>query len=296
MTTLCLAAEGFSDELERELQFLGAEIVRREGDLFLVEGEVSPAWTSVVGFDAEILPMKSIGEGAKLLRSRGRDWVLIPGTHHRRAALVAGKVSSPRDSTVNFPERPSRRPYGVFTLLAEDQLLLAPRTDRLEPCGRVDFMENKEAPSRAYLKLWEALTVTGKWPAPGDRCVDLGSCPGGWTWVLARLGAQVTSVDGAPLDPRVARMPGVEFRKGDAFAIQPQEFGKVDWLFSDVICYPEKLLGLVEAWSDWAEHMVVTIKFQGPCDFAVLERFLKIPGSSVRHLWHNKHELTFFRV
>ena len=50
-------------------------------------------------------------------------------------------------------------------------------------------------PSRAYLKLWEAFTVLGIRPAPGDFCIDLGASPGGWTWVLQSLGARVLSID-----------------------------------------------------------------------------------------------------
>jgi integrase len=46
-------------------------------------------------------------------------------------------------------------------------------------------------PSRAYLKLWELFTLIGEHPRPGELCLDLGSSPGGWTWVLQRLGARV---------------------------------------------------------------------------------------------------------
>ena len=61
-------------------------------------------------------------------------------------------------------------------------------------------------PNRAYLKLWEALTLAanmpdGRMPRPGELCLDLGSSPGGWSWVLQKLGARVISVDKAPLDP-----------------------------------------------------------------------------------------------
>jgi hypothetical protein len=41
-------------------------------------------------------------------------------------------------------------------------------------------------------------------PQPSEFCVDLGSSPGGWTWVLQKLGARVLSVDKAALDPSVA--------------------------------------------------------------------------------------------
>jgi Predicted SAM-dependent methyltransferase len=60
--------------------------------------------------------------------------------------------------------------------------------------------------------------------------------------VLAKLGARVIAVDKAPLDPAVAALPGVEIRQASAFALDPAEIGPVDWLFSDVICYPARLL------------------------------------------------------
>lgn len=75
---------------------------------------------------------------------------------------------------------------GSYTLLAPDRLLYAARCDSARPNGVYDFIENKaEPPSRAYLKLWEALTRLGEMPRPGQTCLDLGACPGGWTWVLA---------------------------------------------------------------------------------------------------------------
>ena len=81
------------------------------------------------------------------------------------------------------------------------------------------------------------MTWLGEVPQPGQRCLDLGSSPGGWSWVIAGLGAAVISVDKAALAPAVASRPGVEFRRGSAFAA--------------------------------------------------------IPGSALRHLSHNKHELTW---
>jgi len=103
-------------------------------------------------------------------------------------------------------------------------------------------------PSRAYLKLWEALTVFGCRPEPGETCLDLGASPGGWSWALQGMGAHVVSVDKAPLAPEIARLPGIEHRQESAFALDPRVIGPVDWVFSDVVCYPERLLALVERW------------------------------------------------
>ena len=158
------------------------------------------------------------------------------------------------------------------------------------------FVEDRTGPpNRAYLKLWEALVRLGRWPGPGERCLDLGASPGGWTWVLAGLGATVLAVDKAPLEPRVAAMPGVAWRGESAFALAPASVGAVDWLFSDIVCYPARLLRLVETWrsSGLVQNFVCTIKFQGETDHDAAAAFAAIPGAQVLHLHHNKHELTF---
>jgi 23S rRNA (cytidine2498-2'-O)-methyltransferase len=70
----------------------------------------------------------------------------------------------------------------------------------------------------------------------------------------------------------------------------------VDWLFSDIIAYPSRLLTLVSAWIDSgrARRIICTLKFQGATDHAAAEAFAAIPGGRVMHLFANKHELTFF--
>jgi 23S rRNA (cytidine2498-2'-O)-methyltransferase len=166
------------------------------------------------------------------------------------------------------------------------------------PNGEVGFVEDRTAPSRAYLKLWEVLTLLGERPKPSELCIDLGSSPGGWTWVLQKLGARVISVDKAPLDPSVATLPGVEYRGESAFGLDPRVVGPVDWLFSDVVCYPKRLLTLVQRWvaAGAARHFVCTVKFQGATDFEAMQAFAAIPGSRLLHLHHNKHELTWFKL
>jgi 23S rRNA (cytidine2498-2'-O)-methyltransferase len=93
----------------------------------------------------------------------------------------------------------------------------------------------------------------------------------------------------------VAALPGVSFQAGDAFQFTPERAGAVDWLFSDVICYPEKLLEFVRLWaaSGKVRRMLCTIKFQGAADPAVIAEFQKL--GRVLHLHHNKHELTWVR-
>ena len=128
--------------------------------------------------------------------------------------------------------------------------------------------------------------------------LDLGSSPGGWSWALSRMGARVISVDKAPLALEMARLSGVEHWRDSAFALDPAVVGPVDWLFSYVVCYPARLLSLIERWlvAGICRRFLCTLKFQGATDHETAARFAAIPGSTLRHLCHNKHELTWIKL
>ena len=102
----------------------------------------------------------------------------------------------------------------------------------------------------------------------------------------------MTAIDRAPLDPRVVARANVTTRQQSAFALEPE---KVDWLFSDIIAYPDRLLALIQRWiaADAPQHILCTIKFQGATDHATAETLAAIPGSRLLHLSHNRHELTY---
>jgi 23S rRNA (cytidine2498-2'-O)-methyltransferase len=301
-----LAPAGFEAELEHELvERVGASSIERHARLLLVAGPVLPvAWTANVWRGVERLTIASIGDAARQLRERQRNWAHLPFAHHRRAALIAEKLPKVSAKPLVLGAPAPTAPLGSWTLVATGTMLAAADCTSPFPNGEAHFVEDKAAPpSRAYLKLWEALTLLGVRPQPGELCLDLGASPGGWTWVLQSLGARVIAVDKAPLEPRIASLPGVEVRRESAFGLDPRRLeasgiGRVDWLFSDVVCYPERLLGLVERWlaAGAARRFVCTIKFQGETDFATQARFAAIPGSRLVHLHHNKHELTWVKV
>lgn len=288
-----LAAEGFETELEKEL----GDVAWRIGRLMFTPGPPRrAAWAANLWFDPARIPIRSIGDGANKLRAIQRNWASFPGASHRRAALIGEKLPKVSAKPLVFPAPAPVAPLGSWTLADAETIIAAARCTSPFPNGEVRFVEDREGPpNRAYLKLWEALTLLRRYPAQGEACVDLGASPGGWTWVLQSLGARVIAVDKAPLDPRVACLPGVEARRDSAFALKPSDVGPVSWLFSDIVCYPARLFRLVEEWlnSGLCRNMVCTIKFQGPTDFAAIERFANIPGGRVFHLHHNKHELTF---
>lgn len=288
-----LAAEGFETTLAEELARRGITF-EWHGRLALSPQPPAPsAWALEVWTDPRELAAASVKDAADALRAMQRNWAGYAAGLHRRSALIQARLPSVSARTLIFPQRLPDSHLGAWTLLAPDRLLASPTKTSPVPNGEVRFEEDHIGPpSRAYLKLWEALTRLGVWPQPGETCIDLGASPGGWTWVLASLGATVLAIDRAPLADAVAAMPGVSWQAGSAFAIAPRP---VDWLVSDVIAYPAPLLSMVQAWTapGAARRIVCTIKLQGSTDHAAVEAFSAISGGQAVHLFHNKHELTF---
>jgi 23S rRNA (cytidine2498-2'-O)-methyltransferase len=292
-STAYLAADGFVAELVAEL----GEVEAIHGRRVVAAGPPRPAaWAQDVGPAPERLAIASVSDAARQLRARGRNWAGYSFQLHRRSALIAEQLPRFAPRPLVFPAAPPTSPIGGFTLLDARTMLVCDRTGSPFRHGEVHFVEDHQGPpSRAYLKLWEVFTRLGVMPRPGERCLDLGASPGGWTWVAAELGARVISVDKAPLAPRVARRPGVEFRAESAFALEPTAVGEVDWLLSDVICYPARLLALVRRWraGGRVRRFVCTVKFQGETDHETARALAAIPGSQLVHLFHNRHELTW---
>jgi len=292
-----LAAEGFEPELEEELRQAGVAIDRWHGRLALSAAPpATAAWALETWTDVREIPVASIKSAASALRGIQRNWALYAAVHHRRAALIEAALPPVKARALTFPEAAPTGHLGAWTLLAPDLMLASPTKTSPFVNGAVRFEEDREGPpSRAYLKLWEALTRLGRWPGPGETALDLGAAPGGWTWALAQLGCDVVAVDKAQMDPAVAALPNVTIRTESAFGLEPEKQDAVDWLFSDIICYPSRLLGLVQRWqaAGRARNFVCTLKFQGETDHDTAAAFAAIPGAVVFHGAHNKHELMF---
>jgi 23S rRNA (cytidine2498-2'-O)-methyltransferase len=296
------AIQGFEDHLEGEL----GRWKEVRGPFYHVESPPGDQvfWHHNSWLEPFIAEFDSLSEAASILRGVQRNWAPTLFTQFRRGALIAEKLPPLSEKPRPFPWLLPNVPMGAWTLLDAHTLAASPRCSSPFPGGAITFAEDREGPpSRAYLKLWEALVRCRSWPGPGERCLDAGASPGGWTWALARLGAEVLAVDRAPPEERVLAMPGVSFTRHDAFTLRPGDVGPVDWLFCDVICYPPRLFEWIEKWlrSGLCENYVCTIKMQGPPDpagpaFETARRFAAIPGSQVVHLYHNKHELTWIKA
>ena len=72
-----------------------------------------------------------------------------------------------------------------------------------------------------------------------------------------------------------------------------EKYPNINWVFSDVICYPEKLYNfvknLITMFPD--KKYVFTIKFQGSgSQQDIINQFARLPGNII-HLSQNKHEI-----
>jgi 23S rRNA (cytidine2498-2'-O)-methyltransferase len=255
--TAYLAAGGFANDLKNELGRTEA----RHGQLLITSGPPRPAaWAANIWLDPQEIAIASISDAAVKLRAIQRNWAVYVPCLYRRAVLIQEQLPKVSAKPRVFESPPPAAPLGSWTLLDAGRMLAAPHCTSPFSNGEVHFVEDRTAPPQ--------------------------------------MGARVISVDKAPLAPAVERLGGIEHRQESAFALDPRTVGQVDWLFSDVVCYPARLLALVERWlaGGACRNFVCTVKFQGETDHDTSRRFAAVPGSQLRHLFHNKHELTWIKI
>jgi 23S rRNA (cytidine2498-2'-O)-methyltransferase len=169
----------------------------------------------------------------------------------------------------------------------------------LSPGGRQRMRRPGDAPSRAAMKLEEALINLPFEPGRGEVCVDLGAAPGGWTQRLAARGSRVIAVDPAMLLPELAEHPRVEHVKESAFSYTPEE--PADWLFCDMAWRPLEVAQLLAKWGrrGWATHLVANIKLPMKDKNPILVRVRHIlteeggwQNLTIRQLYHDRDEVT----
>lgn len=298
IVNVALAPYQLEHELERELTYRKIPFIKQDRIYFLSKNYI-PLFAQVTWINCQKISITSINDGIKKLRQLGRNWSLFSIGNHRRAQLIQEGLYKIKDEPVDFMQAAPKYPMGGWTLMDMQTIICSTQTTSRYPLGKCEFNENKTIPpSRAYLKLWEFFTIYQTPPSPGTIAIDMGSSPGGWSWVLAELGTQVISVDKAPLEPKIQKIPNITFLQESAFGLDPKKVPHAEWLFSDIICYPERLLQLIQLWREKSsvKNFVCTIKFQGDADFAVIDEFLKIPHSKMIHLYHNKHEVMWWCV
>lgn len=242
--------------------------------------------------------IESIKDGARKLRAIGKYWVPLKGELFRRMSLIQNELPKiPKRNWVPGSRSKEFRAIrcGAWFLVSPDELIYTSEVEIPYSNGKIDLCEDKEAPSRAFQKLDEVFLRKGLFPQPNENVIDLGSYPGGWTWVLSELAHKVYSVDTVPLKIDLFKKRNVIQIKQSAFSLKSQDFNDCDWLFSDIICDPNKLYDFIKRIINETsiKKFVCTLKFKGETDFIAIKKFRSIKGSEVFHLNSNKHELTW---
>ncbi len=167
-----------------------------------------------------------------------------------------------------------------------------------------------DAPSRSTLKLEEAFHVfipRNEWDerlAPGMWAVDLGACPGGWTYQLVIRSMFVHAVDNGMMADSLMETGQVKHYQEDGFKFEPAR-KNVTWLVCDMIEKPSRVAQLMGEWiiSGWAKEAIFNLKLpmkgryeEVAEDIENLKLFLKEHDVKfklqAKHLYHDREEIT----
>jgi 23S rRNA (cytidine2498-2'-O)-methyltransferase len=122
--------------------------------------------------------------------------------------------------------------------------------------------------SRAYLKIVEALEWSELPVAAGDRCVEIGSAPGGSCLALLERGLHVTGIDPAEMDPAVLAHPRFTHIRARAKDVKRTVFRDCRWLVMDANVPPSYTLdtldGVLTTGGARPEGLVLTLKLTDP--------------------------------
>ena len=115
------------------------------------------------------------------------------------------------------------------------------------PGGFLQAELPEHAVSRAWLKMQEAVLWSEFRLQAGEKCVEIGSAPGGASQYLLSQGLQVSGVDPAMMDPAVIADKQFRHIRKRSKEVPRQEFVGVDWLTCDVNLPPNYTLDAVKA-------------------------------------------------
>jgi len=137
--------------------------------------------------------------------------------------------------------------------------------------------------SRAYLKIVEALEWSELPIAAGDRCVEIGSSPGGSCLALLERGLEVTGVDPAEMDPDVAAHPHFTHVRARAKDVKRSVFRECRWLVMDANVAPNYTFDTLDGVMSGGARpagVVLTLKLTDP---ALAEKLPALADRLRRH-------------
>ena len=165
-----------------------------------------------------------------------------------------------------------------------------------------------DAPSRSTLKLEEAILTFVPQAEEKKRFteemtgVDLGACPGGWTYQLVKRGLFVYAVDHGKSLHDTGR---IEHCAEDGFKFQPPKRKQIDWLVCDMVEQPIRISKLMAKWliNGWCREAIFNLKLPMKKRYQevqlclnYLEEELTKQGFwfkiQAKHLYHDREEVT----
>ena len=168
-----------------------------------------------------------------------------------------------------------------------------------------------DAPSRSTLKLEEAILTFVPQAEEKKRFteemagVDLGACPGGWTYQLVKRVLFVYAVDYGKMAASLHDTGRIEHCAEDGFKFQPPKRKQIDWLVCDMVEQPIRISKLMAKWliNGWCRETIFNLKLPMKKRYQevqlclnYLEEELTKQGFwfkiQAKHLYHDREELT----
>ena len=174
---------------------------------------------------------------------------------------------------------------------------------------RLKFPAN--APRRSTLKLEEAILTFVPQAEEKKRFteemtgVELGACPGGWTYQLVKRGLFVYAVDHGKMAASLHDTGRIEHCAEDGFKFQPPKRKQIDWLVCDMVEQPIRISKLMAKWliNGWCREAIFNLKLPMKKRYQevqlclnYLEEELTKQGFwfkiQAKHLYHDREEVT----
>ena len=137
-----------------------------------------------------------------------------------------------------------------------------------------------------------------------NRAVDLGACPGGWTYQLVKRNMWVYSVDNGPMAQSLMDTGQVTWLREDGFKFRPTR-SNISWMVCDMVEKPAKVAALMAQWlvNGWCRETIFNLKLpmkkryeEVSHNLAYIQAQLDEHGINAqiqaRQLYHDREEVT----
>jgi 23S rRNA (cytidine2498-2'-O)-methyltransferase len=215
---------------------------------------VGGVWTSLAatgdGLDAGILHLHVWRRDGALPGDEGFDAAVETPGQIAGAQLLAGRPSSAAPLALNVEAAVGEAVLDCVLVEPHEWWIGWHRAESPETRwpGGVPLLDAPAGMiSRAYLKIEEALRWSELPIRAGDRCIEIGSAPGGSCAALLERGCIVTGIDPAEMDASVLENPRFTHVRARAREVPRAAFRGARWLMSDTNVAPKHTLDTVEA-------------------------------------------------